>query len=236
MPSILIVEDEPDAANLLALHLRKAGHQVSIAGDGGKALACARSMRPDLILLDQMLPTMSGTAICRALKDDPATEDIAIVMLTARAAETDRIKGFEHGADDYVTKPYSIKELLLRIEARLRRRDPSEIEGQKLIAGALTLDLVNQCLIYRGETIRLTSTETRLLAALALEPGRVVSRSDLLREVWQYATEADTRTVDTHVRRLRAKLGEAAHLLETLRGVGYRLRLSESEPEPDSPA
>jgi len=231
MPSILVVEDEPDAANLLAIHLRKAGHEVTVAGDGGKGLTCARTIRPDLILLDQMLPTMSGTEVCRVLKSDPATADIAIIMLTARAAEADRIKGFEHGADDYVTKPFSMKELLLRIEARLRRRDPSEIEGQKLIAGPLTLDLMNQRLSIGEKEVRLTATESRLLATLAVEPGRVVSRADLLREVWQYGSGADTRTVDTHVRRLRAKLGGAATLLQTFRGVGYRLHLSGSESD-----
>ena len=172
-----------------------------------------------------MLPTMSGTEICRALRSDPATATIAIVMLTARAAEADRVKGFEHGADDYVTKPFSMKELLLRIEARLRGRSQASISGQKLQAGPLTLDLVNQSVSAGGAETRLTSTECKLLAALARDPGRVVSRPELLREVWQYAAGTDTRTVDTHIRRLRAKLGDAATLVETVQGAGYRLAM-----------
>lgn len=225
MPAILIVEDEPDAADLLALHLRRAGHDVTIADDGAKALTCARTIRPDLILLDQMLPTMSGTEICLALRADPATADIAIIMLTARASEADRVKGFEHGADDYVTKPFSMKELLLRVEARLRRAARPAIEGQKLVAGPLALDLVNQRVTVADIETRLTSTECKLLAVLARDPGRAISRPELLREVWQYADGTDTRTVDTHIRRLRAKLGDAAALVETVQGAGYRLAL-----------
>lgn len=225
MSSILIVEDEPDAAELLALHLRKAGHVVTIADDGGKALVCARTIRPDLILLDQMLPTMSGTEICRSLRADRATEDIPVIMLTARAAESDRVKGFEHGADDYVTKPFSMKELLLRVDVRLKRRSAAVMEGQRIIAGPLTLDVVSQTAIIAGVESRLTGTECKLLAVLARDPGRVVGRPELLKEVWQYAAGTDTRTVDTHIRRLRAKLGEAALMVETVQGAGYRLSL-----------
>lgn len=223
MPRILVIEDEPDAANLLAMRLRGDGHEATVVEDGGKGLACARTLRPDLILLDQMLPTMSGTEICRALRSDTSTADIPIIMLTARAAERDRVNGLEVGADDYVTKPFSIRELLLRVQGHLRRRSPAKIEGQRIEVKDLAVDVVNQTVTVGGQEIRLTSTECKLLTSLARTAGQPVSRAQLLREVWHYADGSDTRTVDSHIKRLRNKLGPAGSRVETVQGVGYKL-------------
>jgi two-component system phosphate regulon response regulator PhoB len=223
MASILIVEDEPDAADLLALNLRAAGHSVTIAEDGSKGLTVARTTRPDLIVLDNMLPLMSGVEVCKALRATPATADVPIIMLTARAAESDRVRGLECGADDYVTKPYSVKELLLRVQNHLRRSKPQVGTDQRLVAGPLSIDLVAQTVMVNGEEVRLTSTECKLLSTLARSGGQAVSRQQLLTDVWQYVDGSDTRTVDSHVRRLRAKLGPLAECVETVQGVGYRL-------------
>jgi two-component system phosphate regulon response regulator PhoB len=180
-------------------------------------------LRPDLILLDQMLPTMSGTEICKALRSDAATADIPIIMLTARASERDRVTGLEVGADDYVTKPFSIRELLLRVQGHLRRRSPAKIEGQRIEVTGLAVDVVNQMATVDGQEIRLTSTECKLLTCLARAAGQPVSRAQLLRDVWHYAEGSDTRTVDSHIKRLRNKLGEAGSRVETVQGVGYKL-------------
>ncbi len=223
MATILIIEDEPDAADLLALRLRADGHEPTIVDDGGKGLTCARTLRPDLILLDQMLPTMSGTEVCKALRADPATADIPIIMLTARAAENDRVRGLEIGADDYVTKPFSMRELLLRVQGHLKRRSPAKMDGQRIEVGDMIIDVVNQTVLIAGEETRLTSTECKLLTTLARTAGQPVTRAQLLREVWQYAEGSDTRTVDSHIKRLRTKLGPAATRVETVQGVGYKL-------------
>lgn len=223
MAAILIVEDEPDAAELLALNLRAAGHEVAIAEDGGKGLLVARTTRPDLIILDNMLPLMSGVEVCKALRADAGMADLPIIMLTARAAEQDRVRGLECGADDYVTKPFSMKELLLRVQGHLRRSKPVVSADQRIIAGPLAIDLVAQTVTVKGEAIRLTSTECKLLTSFARSAGSTVSRQQLLKEVWQYGEGSDTRTVDSHVRRLRNKLGAFAECVETVQGVGYRL-------------
>lgn len=223
MATILVVEDEPDAAEMLAFNLRSAGHEVSLVEDGGKGMKVAKTTRPDLIILDYMLPTMSGPEVCRALRADPATQDLPVIMLTARAEETDRVKGFECGADDYVTKPYSMRELMLRVQSMLKRRQPTPTSGQQLKAGDLIVDLANQTATIQGEEVRLTSTELKLLTMLIRAGGQAVTRQQLLTDVWQYAADSDTRTVDSHIKRLRAKLGPLAHYVETVQGVGYRL-------------
>lgn len=223
MPTILVVEDEPDAADLLAFNLRSAGHEVTLADNGAKGLKCAQTIRPDLIILDHMLPVMSGVEVCRALRASVETADVPVIMLTARAAESDRVKGFECGADDYVTKPFSMKELLLRVQTRLRRRSPTVSAAQQIKLGDLALDLMNQTVWIDGAEIRLTSTEMKLLNMLARTPGQTVARQTLLKDVWQYNETSDTRTVDSHVRRLRSKLGALASYVETVQGVGYRL-------------
>ncbi len=197
-----------------------------MAADGGRGLTIAQTARPDLIILDYMLPIMSGVEICKALRADSSTIDIPIIMLTARAEETDRVKGFECGADDYVTKPYSMKELVLRVQSHLKRRAPTVSADKKLVVGPLVVDLVNQTVNVDGGDARLTSTEMKLLTTLAGMPGQAVSRTHLLKAVWQYAEGSDTRTVDSHVRRLRAKLGSLAEQVETVQGVGYRLNES----------
>ncbi len=228
MPTILIVEDEPDAAELLAFNLKSAGHEVTIADNGAKGLKCAQTIRPDLIVLDHMLPGMSGIEVCRALRANAETADVPIIMLTARAAESDRVKGFECGADDYVTKPFSMRELLLRVQTRLRRRSPLVSAAQQIKVGELVLDLMNQTAHIAGEEIRLTSTEMKLINMLVRTPGQTVARQTLLKDVWQYNETSDTRTVDSHVRRLRSKLGPLAGYVETVQGVGYRLVVPEA--------
>jgi phosphate regulon transcriptional regulator PhoB len=221
---ILIVEDEPDVVDLLSRQLRKAGgFSVVIAEDGADGLKKARTENPALVVLDLMLPKMSGLEVCRLLKSDSITRQIPIVMLTAKAEEVDRIVGLEFGADDYVTKPFSPREMVLRIQAILRR---SENDGadENLTRGAITIDSARHRVLVSGKPIVLTAVEFKLLNMLMKRPGRVQARDRLLNEVWGYETAIDTRTVDTHVRRLREKLGKAASAIETVRGFGYRLR------------
>ena len=221
---ILIIEDEADVVDMLALQLRKAGgFTVATAEDGAQGLAKARADLPALIVLDLMLPRMPGLEVCKILKTDSATRHIPIIMLTAKAEEIDRIVGLEFGADDYVTKPFSPREMLLRIKAILRRGQ-SEGPEENLTRGAITLDPARHQVTVAGKRIRLTAVEFKLLSMLMQRPGRVQARDRLLNEVWGYETAIDTRTVDTHVRRLREKLGKAASAIETVRGFGYRLR------------
>lgn len=223
MARVLIVEDEPDAAHLLEIHLRQAGHEPEVAENGARGLVIARTTNPDLIILDNMLPGLNGMEVCRSLREDPATRHVPIIMLTARAAEVDRIKGLESGVDDYVTKPYSIRELMLRVQAILRRRQPVEVGSQRLSVGGLEIDLATQTVFIHGEPGRLTSLEFKLLTTLARQAGAPVGRQTLLTEVWGYAANTDSRTLDSHVRRLRAKLGPLAAKLETVPGAGYQL-------------
>ena len=218
---ILVVEDESDVADLLTLNLRKAGFRISIAADGASGLQKAREDRPDFIVLDLMLPKMSGLEVCKILKNDTATSHIPILMLTAKAEEIDRIVGLEFGADDYVTKPFSPREILLRIRAILRR---GETSGENLKAGPISIDPARHEVRVNGKQVRLTSLEFKLLQTLMQRRGRVQDRDRLLNEVWGYESVIDTRTVDTHVRRLREKLGKAGDIVETVRGFGYRLR------------
>ena len=222
---ILIIEDEQDVIDLLTLHLRKAGFTLSTATDGAAGLRQAREESPVLIILDLMLPKMPGLEICKVLKTDAATRQIPIIMLTAKAEEIDRIVGLEFGADDYVTKPFSPRELILRVNAILRR-GKGEVEEAKLSIGAITLDPARHHVAVGGKPVRLTSVEFKLLSMLMRRKGRVQARDRLLNEVWGYESVIDTRTVDTHVRRLRKKLGKAAVAIETVRGFGYRIRES----------
>jgi two-component system phosphate regulon response regulator PhoB len=218
---ILIIEDESDVADLLMLNLRKGGFKVSTAADGASGLQAARDERPDLIILDLMLPKMSGLEVCKILKGDTGTSAIPILMLTAKAEEIDRIVGLEFGADDYVTKPFSPREVMLRIRAILRRGEKPE---ETLQAGAISIDPMRHQVRVSGKRVHLTSLEFKLLRTLMQRRGRVQERDKLLNDVWGYESIIDTRTVDTHVRRLREKLGKAGDAIETVRGFGYRLR------------
>lgn len=222
-PKILVVEDEPDAAELVEFNLKAAGFEVISAADGATALDRTRSHAPDLILLDLMLPEVDGLEVCKILRRSPATSGIPIIMLTAKAAELDRVLGLELGADDYITKPFSPRELVLRVKNLLRRRQSATDKAEYIQIGELVIDVPRHYAAVGGQTVDLTATEFKLLTVLAQRRGRVQSREQLLRDVWEYDSVIDTRTVDTHMRRLREKLGHAARLLETVRGVGYRL-------------
>ena len=225
-PKLLVIEDEQDVVDLLTLHLRKAGFKVSVAGEGAAGLRMAREEAPALIILDLLLPKMPGLEVCRALKTDGATKQIPILMLTAKAEEIDRIVGLEFGADDYVTKPFSPRELVLRVNAILRRGKTDAVEEKQLSIGAITLDPSRHQVTVGGRPVRLTSVEYKLLGMLMRRQGRVQERDRLLNEVWGYESAIDTRTVDTHIRRLRKKLGKASNAIETIRGFGYRIRES----------
>ncbi len=228
MKSILIIEDEKDIVDLLEYHLKQSGFSVTSALDGSTGLERARKKSPNLIILDLMLPGMDGKDICRSLRSNPLTQSIPILMLTAKAEETDRLIGFELGADDYVTKPFSPKELVLRVKAILRRREVDQ-ESEKIIrVGDLLIDIDRHDVSIKKSPVRLTSTEFKLLVELASKRGRVQTREHLLDRVWGYTYEGYARTVDTHVRRLREKLGPLGDSIETIRGVGYRFR-EESE-------
>jgi two-component system phosphate regulon response regulator PhoB len=222
--NILIVEDERDVIDLLTLNLRRVGgFIISTANDGVAGLDKARHEKPALIILDLMLPGISGLELCRMLKSGPATRDIPVLMLTAKAQELDRVTGLEFGADDYVTKPFSPREVVLRIQAILRRRDGESKNGE-IVAGDILIDTARHRVSVAGKPVHLTSIEFKLLHTLLVKRGRVQSRDRLLNEVWGYESVIDTRTVDTHVRRLRAKLGKAGDAIETVRSFGYRFR------------
>ena len=222
-PRVVVVEDEPDIAEVVRYNLAREGFQVDVYPRGDAALAAVRKRAPDLIVLDLMLPGMDGLELTRALKGEAATARIPLVMLTARSEELDRVVGLELGADDYVTKPFSPRELTLRIKAVLRRGDAAPAPAV-LEAGAIALDPAAHEARLNGSPLVLTATEFRLLQLLLERRGRVQTRAQLLSEVWGYADDVDSRTVDTHVRRLRRKLGAEADRVETVVGVGYRLR------------
>jgi two-component system phosphate regulon response regulator PhoB len=222
-PRIAVVEDEPDLAEVVRYNLSREGFTVEVHGRGDAALDAVRRRPPDLIVLDLMLPGLDGLELTRALKRDAATARIPLVMLTARSEEMDRVVGLELGADDYVTKPFSPRELTLRIKAVLRRGDGAP-PPVVLEAGGIRLDRAAHAVQLGGVPLALTATEFRLLQLLLERQGRVQSRPQLLSEVWGYAEDVDSRTVDTHVRRLRRKLGDEADRIETVIGVGYRLR------------
>ena len=223
---ILLIEDEPDIAEVLQYNLEKEGFEVAVARRGDSGLEAIRREPPDLVVLDLMLPGIDGLELCRMLKRDAATARLPIVMLTARGEEVDRIVGLELGADDYISKPFSPREVVLRVKAVLRRLQP-EPEGtasDRIEVGGIQLDISGHQLHVRGKEAPLTATEFRLLRLLMERGGRVQTRGPLLSDVWGYAEDIDSRTVDTHIRRLRRKLGPEADRIETVIGVGYRLR------------
>lgn len=223
---ILVVDDEPDILNLLEYNLRRAGFEAILAKDGPEALEAARRHRPDLVLLDIMLPDMEGTEVLRRLKSADSTAQIPVIMLTAKGEEVDKIVGFELGAEDYITKPFSPRELVLRVRAVLKRTaDKPDEPGDKTVTfRELTLDASRHRVLVSGEPVELSSTEFRLLAELMGSRGRVLTRDNILDRAWGRDCFVIPRTVDTHVRRLRSKLGPAGEYIETVRGVGYRFR------------
>jgi two-component system phosphate regulon response regulator PhoB len=221
-PKILVVDDEPDAVELIEFNLKGAGFDVVTATDGNDALKKARTFSPDLLILDLMLPEVDGLEVCKVLRRDSATASLPIIMLTAKAAEIDRVLGLELGADDYITKPFSPRELVLRVKNLLRRGQRDTKAAERITVGELNIDIPRHLVSVAGRKVDLTVTEFKLLSLLAQRRGRVQSREQLLRDVWEYDNLIDTRTVDTHMRRLREKLGKAARYLDTVRGVGYR--------------
>lgn len=226
---ILVVDDEPDIVALVVYHLAKAGYRVSSASTGPEAVAIAKRERPTLVVLDLMLPGMSGFDVLTSIRSDTGTRDIAVLMLTARKDEPDRIKGLSLGADDYLTKPFSPQELVLRVQAILRRMAASGTHGDFLQIDTLTIDRAAHEVSVGGQPLDLTATEYKLLLTLAERRGRVQDRAHLLETVWDAAPDIQTRTVDMHVQRLRSKLGEAGHLIETVRGFGYRIPAAQSK-------
>lgn len=225
MSTILIVEDEPDLRELVVHHVQSAGLTAVATGSGAEALRLAAQHNPDLVLLDLMLPDLQGVEVCRRLRAEPATAQVPIIMLTARTAEADRVAGFEAGADDYVPKPFSTRELMLRIRAVLRRRTKAEPTGEGILAaGGVEVDQARHLVKVHGEEVKLTALEFRLLATLIQRRGRVQTRQVLLQDVWDMNPDLQTRTVDTHVKRLRERLGPAGDCIETVRGVGYCFR------------
>jgi two-component system phosphate regulon response regulator PhoB len=225
---ILVVDDEPDITALVAYHLARAGYRVSTAANGTEALKLARTERPDLIILDLMLPGVSGYDVLAELRRLDETRDVGVILLTARREEVDRIRGLTLGADDYLTKPFSPAELSLRVAALLRRlAAPSVTGGSTITAGPLSVDRSAHRASLHGMDLPLTATEYKLLVTLLERRGRVQSRPQLLETVWEAQPDIQTRTVDMHVQRLRSKLGEQGRMIETVRGFGYRFRAAD---------
>jgi two-component system, OmpR family, phosphate regulon response regulator PhoB len=221
---VLLVDDERDLLSLVDFNLRAAGFETLLATTGEQALAHLRRRVPDLVLLDVMLPDVSGTELCRQIKADARTRGVPVVMLTAKGEEVDRVVGFELGADDYVTKPFSVRELVLRLRAVLRRAGPGRpVDRPRATVGPIRVDVDSPRAFVDDTEILLTPLEFKLLLTFMARLGRVQSREQLLEDVWQMSSEVETRTVDTHVKRLREKLASGRDLLETVRGIGYRL-------------
>lgn len=247
---VLVVDDEPDIAALVAYHLARTGYRVATAASGGDALAAAARERPALVVLDLMLPDRSGFEVLERLRADDATRTVAVLVLTARGGEADRIRGLSLGADDYLAKPFSPQELVLRVGAILRRAagraggrasgafgDGAPVPPADVLAvGALRIDRAGLTVDVDGRRVELTPTEYKLLVTLAERRGRVQARGHLLETVWEAAPDIQTRTVDMHVQRLRAKLGAAGDLIETVRGFGYRMRGGNAAGAPTPPA
>jgi two-component system phosphate regulon response regulator PhoB len=234
---LLVVEDEADLCRSLEYALKASGYDVRAAERGNIALRLLDEFEPDLVLLDVMLPDMSGLDICRRIHQMPATRRAVVVILSARVEESDRVAGFEAGADDYVVKPFNVRELILRIEARLKSRDSllghaekmRPGKSERLAVGILSVDERAHRVFVDGREIHASALEMRLILHLMRAPGRMCTRRKLLTDVWGYHPEVSSRTVDTHVKRLRDKLGEAAHMLQTVRGIGFRLAETDSE-------
>jgi two-component system phosphate regulon response regulator PhoB len=221
---ILVVDDESDVADLVAYHLKAKGFAVETVNDPNRSIGIARSFLPDLVILDVMMPELNGIQICRMLRADPKLQQVPVIFLTAKVEEHDRIQGLETGADDYICKPFSTKELVLRVQSILRRSSEKTVNAPaKLVAGGIVLDIERHEVAINQKVVDLTATEFKLLHLLMERRGRVQTREHLLINVWNYETEIETRTVDTHVRRLREKLGDEAEWIETIRGVGYRM-------------
>jgi two-component system phosphate regulon response regulator PhoB len=225
MKKALIIEDEKDLAELLAFNLEKEGYSTTCVHDGKLGIEQACTDLPDLILLDLMLPGMLGTDVCKALRKDQRTAQIPIIMITAKGDEIDRVVGFEVGADDYIIKPFSMREVALRIKAVMRRFEHEAVPPADdiLLVGEIVINKERHTVMSAGSEIDLTSTEYKLLLFLAEKKGRVQSREKLLHNVWSYNNAGDTRTVDTHVTRLRGKLGEPGDIIKTIRGFGYKI-------------
>lgn len=228
---VLVVEDERDISALVAYHLTKEGYRVRTAEGGPEAIESAAGERPDLVLLDLMLPGLSGYEVLAELRRRPDLTDVPVILLTARRDEADRVRGFELGADDYLTKPFSPRELVLRVGAVLRRAQSPAVAGagRTLRGGPVSIDLNALQVAVAGQPIELTPTEYRLLLTLLERRGRVQTRQQLLETAWDIHARIETRTVDMHVQRLRAKLGEAGRLIETVRGFGYRFRARDGD-------
>lgn len=230
---ILVVEDDASLAEILRYNLEDAGYETHVASDGGDGLRQAQALIPDLLILDLMLPTLSGLDICRQLRADSATRDIVILMLTAKAEETDEVVGFSAGADDYVTKPFSVRPLLERTKALLRRRDTVPEQHQVVTAMALTVNRARHLASVAGRDLQLTKTEFRMLDGLVRQPGRVFSRTELIDSALGPDALVSERTIDVHIRALRKKLGpDHEDLIETVRGVGYRFQTPRDHPVP----
>ena len=219
---VMVIEDEKEIRDLVRYNLEKAGYRVAAAADGEEGLKQLFASRPDALVLDLMLPGINGLEIVREVRGEPLTHDLPVLILTARSAEMDKLLGFEQGADDYLTKPFSPRELVARVKALLRRSKPTG-SARSLEAGPLRVDLEAHVATCAGERLDLTPREFDLLAFLARHPGRALTRDELLRKVWGYDYVGETRSVDVHVRRLRAKLGEHHEMIETVLGAGYKL-------------
>jgi two-component system phosphate regulon response regulator PhoB len=219
---ILVIEDEKDIQDVLEYNLRNAGHVVQVASSGREGLRLAKERRPDLVLLDLMLPDIPGTEVCKALKQGPTTRAAQVMMLTAKGEEIDRVLGFELGADDYVVKPFSVRELLLRVQAILRRHAPDDALPDVIDFGVLKVERGAHRVWVDGVEVELTALEFRLLVTLHDRKNRVQTREALLGDVWGIHADVTTRTVDSNVKRLREKLGAAGDYIQTVRGVGYR--------------
>jgi two-component system phosphate regulon response regulator PhoB len=227
MARVVVIEDEPDLSDIIQYNLTQAGHRVQVAGTAEAGLQLVRASVPDVVLLDLMLPDRPGTTVCTALKREQRTQDIPIIMVTARGEEVDRIVGFELGADDYVVKPFSVRELILRLNAVLRRGQPKDLSV--IEAGELRIDRDAHRVAVDGDEVPMTPLEFKLLLTLVLRRDRVQMRATLLRDVWELDPGVSSRTVDTHVKRLRDKLRAAGRFIQTVRGVGYRFSESPGE-------
>jgi len=220
---VLVVEDEPDTVELIELHLKNDGYRVTVAGDGDQALKKVHKHMPDLVILDLMIPEITGVEVCKFIRKDPATQSIPIIMCTAKTGEIDKILGLELGADDYVTKPFSPRELLLRVKNLIKRSDSSNVKAdERLVIGEIVVDKNTHEVKVDGQTIDLTATEYKLLILFTEKIGRVLSREVLLRDIWGYKNDIETRTVDMHVQRLRNKLLSSKNSIFTVRGFGYK--------------
>jgi two-component system alkaline phosphatase synthesis response regulator PhoP len=222
--TILLIDDEPELVKLLDYNLSKAGYLVLTAKDGAAGLATARKHAPDAVILDVMMPGLDGWEVCKRLRQDPSTSALPVIMLTAKADEGDRVLGLELGADDYVTKPFGVRELLARVKALLRRSEVAASSPEVIKSGKIVLDSARRTVTVAGKPVALTATEFNLLKALAEKEGRVISREDLLSLARGEEVAVMDRTVDVHVAALRKKLGKYGEMVETVRGVGYRMK------------